>query len=151
MITDRPLKYAGLYRRCSDTIFSTRRDHKSKSLKFNIFLADYIRYTRTKTIEALKYSSLKRRCSDPIFSTSRDINRNRINYIFFAGYIRYTSTSTDRPLKYSGLDWRCSYFIFSTRRDHKSKSLQFNISLLVSFVMHVRRRLRIKYSGLEQP
>ena len=94
--TNRPFNYAGLKQQCSDTIFSTRRGHKSKSLKFNIFLADYIRYTRTKTIEALKYSSLKRRCSDPIFSTSRDINRNRMNYIFFAGYFRYTSTRTHK-------------------------------------------------------
>ena len=85
MSTNRSLNYAGLKQQCSDTIFSTRRDHKSKSVKFNIFLADYIRYTSTKTIEALKYSGLKRRCSDT------EIKIASIQYSF-AGFIRYAST-----------------------------------------------------------
>ena len=133
----------------SDTVLTvyTSRDHNSKSLQFNIFLAGYTLYTRTSTNRRFKYSGLERHCSDSIFSTRRDHNSKSLRFnIFFAGYTRYTSTSTNQPLKYSGLERHCSDSIFSTRYFQPGATINRNrlnsiFSSLGTLVLQVRVRI----------
>jgi len=104
------IKYAGLERRCSDTIF--QRD----------------KITSTSTNQPSKYAGLKRRCNDAIYFQKAAIkNRNRFNLIFSSLVTLIIQVRRKFELL-NILDLSDSILtLFLTRRGQKSKSLQFNI------------------------